>query len=167
MGVSTDSLPQLDMSPVPPVANRIPAGIEIHGERLSDDYAWLRDKPNPDVSAYLVAENSYADAVMAPTKPLQDTLYREMLARINETDTSPPYRDGDYFWYARTEEGRQYPILCRKHRTLDAPEEIALDVNALAEDEAFMALGTYAPSDDGRLLAYSTDNTGFRHTRCT
>ena len=148
--------------PIPPVAKRIETATEIHGERLVDDYAWLRDKPNPDVAAYLEAENAYADAILAPTKPLQSKLYDEMLARIKETDDSVPYRDGDYYWYARTEEGKQYPILCRKRGSLDAPEQVTLDVNALAEGQPFMSLGAYAASDDGRFLAYSTDNTGFR-----
>lgn len=148
--------------PTPPIARRIPTATEIHGERLADDYAWLRDKPNPEVAAYLEAENAYADAILAPTEPLQESLYDEMLARIKETDDSVPYRDGDYFWYARTEQGKQYPILCRRRGSLDAPEQIALDVNALAEGQPFMAIGAYVPSDDGRLLAYSTDNTGFR-----
>jgi oligopeptidase B len=148
--------------PQPPVAKRIHTEMVIHGETLADDYAWLRDKPNPDVAAYLEAENAYADAILAPTKALQEALYAEMLARIKETDDSVPYREGDYFWYARTEEGKQYPILCRKRGSLDADEQVTLDVNALAEGEAFMAIGAYVPSDDGRLLAYSTDSTGFR-----
>ena len=149
-------------NPAPPIAKRIETVSDVHGEHRIDDYAWLRDKPNPDVAAYLEAENAYADAVLAPTQPLQQKLYAEMLARIKETDDSVPYREGDYYWYARTEEGKQYPILCRKRGALDAPEQITLDVNALAEGQPFMALGAFAASDDGRLLAYSTDKTGFR-----
>jgi oligopeptidase B len=148
--------------PKPPVAKRIHTETDIHGETLVDDYAWLHDKPNSDVAVYLEAENAYADAILAPTKPQQRALYDEMLARIKETDDSVPYREGDYFWYARTLEGMLYPFLGRKRASLDAPELVPLDVNALAEGQAFMALGAYVPSDDGRLLAYSTDSTGFR-----
>jgi oligopeptidase B len=145
----------------PPVAKRIANATEIHGERLADDYAWLRDKSNPDVALYLQAENAYAQAALAPTKALQHELYDEMLSRIKETDVSVPCREGAYYWYSRTEKGKQYPILCRRRET-HGPEEITLDVNELAAGQPFMALGAYAPSDDGRLLAYSTDNTGFR-----
>ena len=148
--------------PLPPVAERRPISHTAHGETRVDDYAWLRDKADPAVAAYLRAENAYTDAVMRPTEDLQQRLYDEMLARIKETDDTPPYREGDYFWYARTEQGKQYPILCRKAGSLEAPEEVTLDVNALAEGEAFMALGAYSASNDGRYLAYSTDNTGFR-----
>jgi oligopeptidase B len=134
----------------------------IHGDRRVDDYYWLRDKANPEVAAYLEAENAYADDVMAPTEPFQEALYEEMLARIQETDLSVPYREGGYFYYSRTEEGKQYPILCRKKESLEAPEEVTLDLNALAEGHRFLSLGAYVVSDDGSLLAFSTDITGFR-----
>jgi oligopeptidase B len=146
----------------PPVAKRITKVTGIHGERLVDDYAWLRDKKNPDVAAYLEAENAYAEAILAPTKGLQDQLYAEMLSRIKETDQSVPYREGAYYWYSRTEEGKQYPIYCRRRERLDAPEQVTLDLNELAKAQSFMALNAYVPTDDGRLLAYSTDDTGFR-----
>ncbi|MGA3212584.1 MAG: S9 family peptidase [Terriglobales bacterium] len=149
-------------APTPPIAHRDPKITELHGRKLEDDYFWMRDKSNPEVRAYLEAENAYADALMGPTKPLQGKLYDEMLGRIKETDTQAPYREGEFFYYARTEKGRQYPILCRKRGSLDAAEEVTLDVNQLAEGQKFMAIGAYAISDDGRLLAYSTDNTGFR-----
>jgi oligopeptidase B len=146
----------------PPLAKRIETVTEIHGERLVDDYAWLREKSNFAVAEYLEAENAYADVVLASTKPLQEQLYAEMLGRIKQTDESVPYREGAYWWYSRTEEGKQYSILCRKAESVDAAEQITLDVNGLAVGQPFMALGTVAASDDGRLLAYSTDNTGFR-----
>jgi oligopeptidase B len=146
----------------PPVAKRAPKVDLIHGERREDDYFWLRDKRNPDVAAYLEAENAYTDAVMKPTLAFQDALYKEMLARIKETDVNVPYRKGNFFYYSRTEQGRQYPIYCRKAWHLEAAEEVTLDLNTLAEGQKFMALGNYAVSDDGRLLAYSTDDTGFR-----
>ncbi len=119
-------------------------------------------RSSPEVIAYLEAENAYTDAVMKPTEALQKTLYDEMVSHIKETDESVPFRDGDYFYYSRTEQALQYPIYCRKKGSVDAPEEIILDVNKLAEGEAFMALGGFSVSDDGNLLAYSTDTTGFR-----
>jgi oligopeptidase B len=134
----------------------------IHGEHRQDDYAWLRDKDDPAVAAYLQAENAYADEVMRPTEAFQEALYKEMLARIKETDVNVPYRKGEYFYYSRTEQGKQYPILCRKKGNLEAPEEVTLDLNRLAEGKPFMSLGAYVVSDDGNLLAYSTDETGFR-----
>jgi oligopeptidase B len=135
---------------------------EVHGERRVDDYHWLRDKSDPQVRDYLEAENVYADAVMQHTEPLQERLYREMLARIQETDQNVPYRKGDFFYYSRTEQGKQYPIHCRKRGSLEAPEQVTLDLNALAEGRPFLALGAYQVSDDAARLAYSTDETGFR-----
>jgi oligopeptidase B len=149
-------------TPRPPVARSIPKVDIVHGDRRVDDYFWLRDKDDPEVAAYLEAENAYADAVLKPTTRFQAALYREMLARIQETDLSVPYRDGGYFYYSRTEEGKQYPILCRKKGSLQAPEEVTLDLNVLAEGHPFFSLGAYLVSDDGSLLAYSTDVTGFR-----
>ncbi|HWC64824.1 MAG TPA: oligopeptidase B, partial [Thermoanaerobaculia bacterium] len=149
-------------SPAPPAAPRRPKRLEIHGHVRVDDWFWLRDRNDPEVAAYLEAENRYADAVMAPTVPLQEKLYREMVAHIRETDLSVPYREGEFFWYARTEEGKQYPIHCRRRGALDAPEEVVLDVNALARGKAFLSIGDYAPSDDGALLAFSTDESGDR-----
>jgi oligopeptidase B len=149
-------------APQPPVANKVPRVDEIHGDHRVDDYFWMRDKQNPDVARYLEAENAYTDAVMKPTEGLQEALYKEMLARIKETDVNVPYRKGGYFYYSRTEQGKQYPIYCRKRGSLDAPEEVTLDLNRLAEGQKFMALGAYQVSDDGTRLAYSTDTTGFR-----
>ena len=146
----------------PPFARRLPRTTVVHGDTLTDDYFWLREKTDPEVAAYLESENAYADAVMAPTSGLQDALYREMLARIKETDLSVPYREGGYFYYSRTEEGKQYPIYCRRKGGLDAPEEVTLDLNELAVGHSFLAIGAYAVSDDGALLAYSVDTTGFR-----
>ncbi len=151
------------MSPArPPVAPRLPRSTEIHGERRVDDYFWLRDKENPDVKAYLEAENAYTDAMTEPTRGLQEALYREMLARIKETDVNVPYRKDGFLYYSRTEQGKQYPIHCRKPGSLEAQEQLTLDLNQLAEGGSFMALGVYLTSDDGRLLAYSTDGVGFR-----
>ena len=146
----------------PPVAKTDPKDVSVHGDKRIDPYFWLRDKPNPEVKAYLDAENVYADFVMKGTGPLQESLYKELVGHVKETDAAPPYREGNYFYYSRVEAGKQYPILCRRKGSLDAPEQVYLDVNELAKGEKFMSLGAARPSDDGNLLAYSTDNTGFR-----
>jgi oligopeptidase B len=146
----------------PPSAKKVPKVETVHGQRWTDDYFWIRDKANSEVAAYLEAENAYVDAVMKPTEALQAALYKEMLGHIKETDLSVPYREGGYFYYSRTEEGKQYPIYCRKKGGVDAAEEVTLDLNALAEGQKFMAISAYTVTDDGSLLAYTTDNTGFR-----
>jgi oligopeptidase B len=146
----------------PPATEKKPKVTEINGDKLVDNYFWLREKSNPAVISHLEAENAYTDATMKPTEPLQARLYNEILSHIKQTDENVPYRWGDYFYYTRTKEGLQYPIFCRKHQTLDAQEQIILDVNELAKGQKFMSVGSFAPSDDGNLLAYSTDNTGYR-----
>src|SRR5262245_16755403 len=103
--VNLDALADLDPPrPTPPVARKQPRLDVVHGQRRVDDYFWLRDKDDPEVRAYLEAENRFTEAVMAPTRTLQDALYREMLGRIKETDLSVPFRDGGYFYYSRTQE---------------------------------------------------------------
>ena len=172
----------------PPIARKEHTEAHLNGAVLVDDYAWLRNKENPDVTAYLEAENVYAEAVMAPLTKLRDDLYQEMLSHVKQTDVSVPFRDGAWWYYTRTEEGQQYAIHCRKeafatqslrapflrlssgervgdHDTQpreDAPEEILLDGNKLAEGHAFFAIGDTDITDDGRWLAYTTDTTGFR-----
>ncbi|MDQ1409495.1 MAG: oligopeptidase [Acidobacteriaceae bacterium] len=148
--------------PAPPVAKKVPKTTEINGRELVDNYFWLRDKQNPEVAAYLQAENAYTDAVMKPTEGLQKKLYDEMLSHIKETDVEVPYKEGNYFYYTRTEAGKQYPIYCRKKGNLEAPEEVLLDENELAKGQKFMSIRAFAVSDDGNFLAYTTDNTGFR-----
>jgi oligopeptidase B len=146
----------------PPAAPRRPRELAIHGETFSDDYFWLRDRDDPAVREYLAAENAYGEELLAPTRPLQDALYAEMLGRIKQTDLSVPYQRGGYWYYSRTEEGKQYPIHCRKEGSLESAEDVLLDLNAMAEGKPYLALGAFEPSDDGRLLAYSTDSTGYR-----
>ncbi len=151
----------------PPIAPKHPTETRIHGVVLADDYAWLRNKDNPEVTAYLEAENAYAEAQMAPLAALRDQLYGEMLSHIKQTDVSVAYRDGGWWYYTRTEEGLQYSIHCRKRGgaagpDADAPEEAILDGNALAEGFAFFSIGDTDISDDARWLAYSTDTKGFR-----
>ena len=148
--------------PAPPVAKKDPHVTEVNGHKMVDNYFWLRDKSNPEVRAYLEQENAYTDAVMKPTEPFQKKLYDEMLGRIKETDVEVPYKEGDYFYYIRTEAGKQYPIRCRKKGSMDAPEEVLLDVNELAKGQAFISVAAFAVSPDGNLLAYSYDNTGYR-----
>jgi oligopeptidase B len=148
--------------PTPPVAKKVPKITEIHGVKLLDSYFWLRDKANPEVREYLEAENAYTDAVMKPTESFQKKLYDEMLGRMKETDVEVPYKNGMYLYYRRTKAGKQYEIRCRRKGSMDAPEEVVLDTNELAKGQAFMEVAVYNVSDDGNLLAYTTDNTGFR-----
>ena len=162
---------EMDMKPKtlpsPPIARIEHTEKPIFATTLIDDYAWLRQKENPEVTTYLEAENAYAEAQLAPLDGLREELYDEMLSHIQQTDVSVPYRDGDFWYYSRTVEGLQYSIYCRKPGTVEAidenaPEEILLDGNLLAEGQAFFAIGDTDISDDGRLLAYTTDTTGFR-----
>ncbi len=153
--------------PAPPIARKEHTETRMHGLLLADDYAWLRNKENPDVTAYLEAENAYAEVVMAPLAGLREELYQEMLSHVKQTDVSVPYRDGDWWYYSRTQEGLQYGIYCRKRGGPagpedDATEQILLDGNELAEGHAFFAIGDTDITDDGRWLAYSTDTKGFR-----
>jgi oligopeptidase B len=149
----------------PPMAKKLTHVEAVHGDKLVDEYFWLRDRKNPEVKAYLETENAYADAFMKPTEALQSKLYEEMLGRIKETDLSVPYRQGGYFYYSRTEKGKQYPIYCRKKGTIEAPEQVMLDVNEMAKGERFMAVADLEVSDDGNVLAYTNDNVGFREYR--
>jgi oligopeptidase B len=149
--------------PAPPVATRHPQLRDIHGTTLRDDYGWLRDKERPAVTAYLEEENAYTAAAMADTEELQTKLYDEILSHIKEDDVSVPYRDGDWIYITRTAKGSQYPIYLRREaNTPDSPEEFILDVNALAEGQPFMSIGAIGVSPNGRMLAFTTDNTGFR-----
>jgi oligopeptidase B len=150
------------VAPKPPMTDKKPKTTDIHGVTLVDDYFWLREKTNPAVVAHLQAENDYAEAMMKLTSALQDKLYNEMLGHIKQTDDSVPYKWGDYFYYTRTVTGLQYPIFCRKKGSTTAPEEVILDQNELAKGQKFMSVGALVPSDDGNLLAYTTDNSGYR-----
>lgn len=145
-----------------PAAKKVPKTTTVHGETLVDDYFWMREKASPEVVSHLEAENAYTDAVMKPTAELQEKLYKEMLGRIKQTDQNVPYRENGYYYYSRTVEGQQYPIYARKKGSLEAPEEITLDLNELNKGHKYTALGAYAVSDDGNLLAYSIDHNGYR-----
>jgi oligopeptidase B len=146
----------------PPIARREPAEMVLHDDRRVDHYAWLRNKESGEVIDYLKAENAYTDEVLLPTEGLQEKLYQEMLGRIQQTDLSVPYRLRGCSYFTRTEEGKQYPVRCRRRDIEGAPEELLLDLNALAEGHSFLGLGSFEVSDDNDLLAYSTDATGFR-----
>jgi len=145
----------------PPAARKIPVRLESHGDVRIDDYFWLRDRNDPEVIAYLDAENRYTEAMTESARPLQEKLYREIVSHVRERDTSAPFLENGWLYYTRTEEGLQYPIFCRRAGE-DAAEQVTLDVNVLAEGKAFMAIGDHAVSDDGRFLAYSTDESGER-----
>ena len=149
-------------TPRPPMTEKKTKTTKIHNDTMIDDYFWLREKSSPEVIAHLEAENSYAEAMMKPTAALQEKLYKEMVGHIKETDRSVPYRWGNYFYYTRTEQGKQYSVYCRMKGSLDAREEILLDLNEMAKGLQFLSIGAFVPSDDGNLLAYSTDTTGYR-----
>ena len=120
-------------APEPPVAKIVPHELELHGDVRVDNYFWLKERENPEVIAYLEAENKYLDKVMKHTEGLQETLFEEITGRIKKNDESVPYLDDGYYYYYRFEEGKEYAIYCRKPGTLEAPEEVMLDANVLAE----------------------------------
>ena len=144
-----------------PVAQVIPERLEAHGHTRVDNYYWLNQRENPEVIAYLEAENAYTDARMAHTEELQKELFDEIKGRIRQTDLSVPVKDGGYFYYSRVEEGRDYPIYARKHGSPDADEEVILDVNALAEGHDFYSAFPNV-SSDGSVMAYAEDTRGRR-----
>lgn len=134
----------------------------MHGHVRIDPYYWLRERDNPEVLAYLQAENAYTEAVMAHTRTLRETLFREMKGRLKPTDASVPFRMDEYFYYVRYETECEYPIYCRKHRTLEAPEEIMLNGNELAKGHEYFVIGNWAVSPQHDLLAYAVDTQGRR-----
>ena len=155
-----------DLGPVqPPVAEQRPYEVTApHGATRQDEYYWLRDdeRTDPDMLAYLEAENDYADAVMAPLADSKAALYEEIVGRIKQDDSSVPYKYKDYWYYTRFEEGQEYPIHARREGSMDAPEEIMLDVNRLAEGHDFYQVGNWRVSPDQTLLAYVEDTVGRR-----
>src|SRR5579863_4040784 len=146
----------------PPVAARKPIEHRLHDDLRSDDYAWLREKSNPEVIRHLEAENAFTDAVLKPTEPFQEMLYQEMLSRIQQTDLSVPYTLRGYQYFTKTLEGQQYPLYFRQPGSAFFDEQLLLDLNVLAAGHSFLGLGVFEVSDDNQLLAYSTDTTGFR-----
>src|SRR5258708_4327736 len=156
----TLSLIAADTAIQPPVAKIVPKTMTVLGDTRVDNYFWLRDRKDPDTVKYLEAENTYTQAMMKHTDGLQSKLYAEMLGRIKQTDLSVPVKRDAYFYYTRTEEGKQYPVYCRKHETLDGKEEILLDGNAMAEGKKYFRVGNFVVSPNHRLLAYSVDFAG-------
>ncbi|HEX9615176.1 MAG TPA: S9 family peptidase, partial [Bacteroidota bacterium] len=148
--------------PQPPIVRKITKIDTIHGDVRTDHYHWLREKSSKDVLSYLEAENAYTQEMMKPAGKLEETVYKEILTRTKLTDLSVPYRLGNYFYYTRIEEGKQYPVRCRKKGSLEAPEEVLLELNELAVGHQFLSLGLFRATDDGNLLAYALDTTGFR-----
>jgi oligopeptidase B len=146
----------------PPVAPPVEHHEVRHGATVTDNYFWLREKSNPEVAKYLEAENAYTAAMTKDVQPFADDLYKEMLSHIKQTDLDVPVRRGEYLYYTRTEEGKQYPIRCRRKGSMDAPEEVLLDPNLLAVGKKFVSLGAAEVSDDQNLLAYTLDYVGFR-----
>jgi oligopeptidase B len=148
--------------PTAPVAPKRPYSFDFHGSKIDDPYFWMKDKKDPEVISYLNAENTYRDSITNPLRPFEETLYKEMLSHIKQTDLGVPIQDNGFWYYSRTEEGKQYPFYCRKKGNLDAAEEVLLDVNALADGKKFFSAQPRGASDDSRLYAYATDTTGFR-----
>lgn len=158
-----DVKPRLDPTvAAPPVAPIKPHKYSLHGDSIVDNYYWIKDKSNPETIKYIEAENAYGEAVMKPLKPFEESLYKEMLARIKQTDLSVPYQHRGWWYYSRTEEGKQYNIRCRKLESLGAKEEILVDGNELAKGQKFMSLAGTRISDDGWKMVYPVDFTGFR-----
>lgn len=149
----------------PPVAKKVPKVLKIHGYEIVDNYAWLRDrneKKDPAVIEYLEAENAYVDSVMGRHQGFVDNLYKEMLGRVKQTDSSVPYRLGAYWYFTKTEEGKQYPVYLRSKTPDLKNAEVLLDQNEMAQGFKYFAIGSFEVSEDGNLLAYSTDTTGYR-----
>jgi oligopeptidase B len=149
----------------PPVARKEPKILKIHGYELTDNYAWMRDRSeqkNPEIVKYLNDENTYTDSFMNPHKTFVDNLYKEMIGRIKQTDLSVPYRLGKYWYYSKTEEGKQYPVYVRAKTRNGKGEQVLLDQNAMAEGFEYFSIGEFDVSEDGNFLAFSTDTTGYR-----
>lgn len=146
--------------PAPPVAAIKPVTFNEPGGERTDNYYWLKEKENPEVIAYLEAENAYCDTVMKSTLPLQEKLFAEMKGRIKEADETVPQLDNGYYYYSRTEEGKQYRIYCRKKGDLSASEEVVFDVNAMAEGKPAFIFAGFDISTDNKLAAYLSNETG-------
>ncbi|HEX6088968.1 MAG TPA: S9 family peptidase [Gemmatimonadales bacterium] len=149
-------------APLPPVARVIPRVDTLFGDVRVDNYFWMREKDDPAVLEHLKAENAYTEASLRHLEPLREQLYREILGRVKETDLSVPYRDGEYWYYTRTEQGKPYPIHARKKGSTDAPEEVMLDQNAMAGSSKFFSIADVNVSPDGSKVLYLVDTTAFR-----
>ncbi len=150
------------VGPTPPVAEKAAKEFHEFGGTRVDDYYWLKERDNPKVVAYLEAENEYLEAVMKPTEKLQEKLYEEIVGRIKQTDMSVPYRENGYYYYSRFEEGKEYPVYCRKKDSLEATEEVLIDAAAMAEGKPFFSVVGLEVSPDNSLLAYAVDTVSRR-----
>jgi oligopeptidase B len=145
-----------------PIAKELPYKMVAHDHERIDPYYWLRDRENPEVIDYLNAENAYREAVMAGTKDLQNTLFKEITGRIKKDDASVPYFKNGYWYYVRFEGDKEYPIHCRKRGTLEATEEVILDVNELAQGHSYYAAAGLSVSPDNQWLAFGEDTVSRR-----
>ncbi len=148
--------------PLPPIAEKIPKELTIHGDTRVDNYYWLNERENPKVVAYLEAENAYKDAVLKHTAEFQENLFDEMVGRIKQTDMSVPYKTRDFFYYTRYEEGREYPVYCRKRGSLGADEEVLLNVNEMAEGFDFFQISGLTVSSNNEMISYGVDTVSRR-----
>ena len=151
--------------PEPPVAKIEAKTLVEHGQARSDDYYWLKDRDNPNVVKYLEAKNAYTAAVLGHTQALRDKLSEEIVGRIKPTDASVPYREGDYLYYYRYEEGKEYRVHCRRKGSMEAPEEVMLDGNELGKGSPFFSLRGLEVSPSQNTLAFATDTVGRRFFR--
>lgn len=145
-----------------PIAKKYPRELMTHGDLRIDNYYWLNERENPDVIDYLEQENLYQETMMKDTEPLQKLLYDEIVARIKQDDVSYPIKRNGYYYYSRYEEGKEYPVYCRRKDNMDMPEQILLDGNEMAKGHAFFDIGAYSISPDNRLMAYSVDTVSRR-----
>lgn len=162
MMVSCQSTEEGEKNMKPPIAEKKPHEMTIHGHTRTDDYFWLKERENPDVIKYLEEENGYTAAALSDTKQFQDNLYKEMRGRIKEDDESVPYLDNGYYYYTRYEEGREYRLHCRRKGSMEAPEEIFIDENELAEGHDYFSLGGIEISDDNKIAAFGIDTVSRR-----
>ncbi len=160
--ISSNHLSRSQMEITYPVPEKKPKELAIHGDVRIDNYYWLRERENSEVIKYLKDENAYTEWVMKDTKELQDKLYNEIIGRIKQTDMSVPYKDNGYFYYSRYEEKKEYPVYCRKKGSLDATEEIMLDVNEMAEGYDYYQVVALSVSPDNKWLAYGVDTLSRR-----
>ena len=157
--------PALGDLPEAPVAAKKPHDVVApHGATRNDEYYWLRDdkRENPEMLAYLNAENAYADAVLKPLEALEETLYAELVARVKQDDSSVPYLEDGYWYYTRFETGKEYPVYARRKGTMDAPEQVLFEVNQLAEGKDYFQIGDFQVSPDDQWVAWAEDDVGRR-----
>ncbi|MDX5418452.1 MAG: oligopeptidase B, partial [Hymenobacteraceae bacterium] len=158
----TTNAPETTTQPQPPAASKIPKELVAHGHTRTDNYYWLNERENPEVIAYLNAENDYTKQVMSDTEELQEKLFNEIVGRIKQTDESVPYKKNGYFYYTRFEAGKEYPIFARKKGTLDAKEEIMINANERAEGLNYYNAAGMSVSPNNQLLAFGEDNVSRR-----